>query len=176
MTPVDALTPQQSNVLADLLAGETISAAARNHGIHRATIHNWLRDHLCFRAAMSLGRARLQTALFDTIQDLALEALDRIRHILADPGASASVQLRAAALILKMARPACPSADPAGENGTVEVEPGIRQNSTPPQPAGSTNGTFRYSTPPPGRNQPCPCNSGRKYKHCCLDKPRPADQ
>ncbi|MBI2614142.1 MAG: SEC-C domain-containing protein, partial [Gemmatimonadetes bacterium] len=22
----------------------------------------------------------------------------------------------------------------------------------------------------PGRNQPCPCRSGRKYKHCCLRK------
>lgn len=21
-----------------------------------------------------------------------------------------------------------------------------------------------------GRNEPCPCGSGRKYKHCCLDK------
>ncbi len=20
----------------------------------------------------------------------------------------------------------------------------------------------------PGRNDPCPCGSGRKYKHCCL--------
>lgn len=29
-------------------------------------------------------------------------------------------------------------------------------------------------TPPtsarPGRNQPCHCGSGRKYKHCCLEK------
>lgn len=25
-----------------------------------------------------------------------------------------------------------------------------------------------------GRNDPCPCGSGRKYKHCCLDKKRPA--
>jgi hypothetical protein len=23
---------------------------------------------------------------------------------------------------------------------------------------------------PPGRNQPCYCGSGRKYKHCCLEK------
>jgi hypothetical protein len=23
---------------------------------------------------------------------------------------------------------------------------------------------------PPGRNQPCHCGSGRKYKHCCLQK------
>ena len=22
----------------------------------------------------------------------------------------------------------------------------------------------------PGRNDPCHCGSGRKYKHCCLDK------
>lgn len=21
-----------------------------------------------------------------------------------------------------------------------------------------------------GRNQKCPCNSGRKFKHCCIDK------
>jgi hypothetical protein len=24
--------------------------------------------------------------------------------------------------------------------------------------------------PRPGRNEPCPCGSGRKYKHCCLEK------
>lgn len=22
----------------------------------------------------------------------------------------------------------------------------------------------------PGRNEPCPCGSGKKYKHCCLKK------
>jgi len=29
------------------------------------------------------------------------------------------------------------------------------------------------ATPRPkiGRNDPCPCGSGRKYKHCCLNKP-----
>ncbi|HWA41196.1 MAG TPA: SEC-C domain-containing protein, partial [Gemmatimonadales bacterium] len=29
-------------------------------------------------------------------------------------------------------------------------------------------------TPPPGRNAPCPCGSGRKYKHCCFAKADPA--
>ena len=23
-----------------------------------------------------------------------------------------------------------------------------------------------------GRNEPCPCGSGRKYKQCCMNKPR----
>jgi tetratricopeptide (TPR) repeat protein len=27
---------------------------------------------------------------------------------------------------------------------------------------------------PPGRNEPCPCGSGRKYKHCCGAPPRAA--
>ena len=26
-----------------------------------------------------------------------------------------------------------------------------------------------------GRNDPCPCGSGKKYKHCCLDKDRVAE-
>src|SRR5688572_17464939 len=25
----------------------------------------------------------------------------------------------------------------------------------------------------PGRNDPCPCGSGKKYKHCCLLNPKP---
>jgi len=27
---------------------------------------------------------------------------------------------------------------------------------------------------PPGRNEPCPCGSGRKFKHCCGREPAPA--
>ncbi len=27
---------------------------------------------------------------------------------------------------------------------------------------------FMHDVPPPGRNDPCPCGSGRKFKKCCL--------
>ena len=27
-----------------------------------------------------------------------------------------------------------------------------------------------------GRNDPCPCGSGKKYKHCCLAKAEPPVQ
>jgi len=30
--------------------------------------------------------------------------------------------------------------------------------------------TLRRASPKVGRNDPCPCGSGRKYKHCCLGK------
>ena len=29
--------------------------------------------------------------------------------------------------------------------------------------------------PKTGRNNPCPCGSGKKYKHCCLEKDRAAE-
>ena len=30
--------------------------------------------------------------------------------------------------------------------------------------------TFRRDTPKIGRNEPCPCGSGRKFKKCCIEK------
>jgi len=30
--------------------------------------------------------------------------------------------------------------------------------------------TFRRSAPKIGRNKPCPCGSGKKYKKCCIEK------
>ena len=32
------------------------------------------------------------------------------------------------------------------------------------------NVPFKKNIVEPGRNSPCHCKSGRKYKHCCLDK------
>jgi HEAT repeat protein len=39
-----------------------------------------------------------------------------------------------------------------------------------PPPAGAT---YRRAAPKVGRNDPCPCGSGKKYKKCCL-RPEPA--
>jgi uncharacterized protein YecA (UPF0149 family) len=41
-----------------------------------------------------------------------------------------------------------------------------------PQP--STH--FDKTNPIPGRNAPCPCNSGRKFKQCCGNPVTPATQ
>ena len=29
---------------------------------------------------------------------------------------------------------------------------------------------YKAAAPKPGRNEPCPCGSGKKFKHCCLLK------
>jgi len=36
-------------------------------------------------------------------------------------------------------------------------------------PSGKS-GTFKKNFVEPGRNKPCVFGSGKKYKHCCLDK------
>ena len=46
--------------------------------------------------------------------------------------------------------------DGAGEDG------GEQQAAGPPQPF-----TIRRVQPKVGRNEPCPCGSGKKFKHCC---------
>ena len=35
------------------------------------------------------------------------------------------------------------------------------------QGEGAKPQTIRREKPKIGRNQPCPCGSGKKYKHCC---------
>jgi uncharacterized protein len=45
----------------------------------------------------------------------------------------------------------------AGRMGAGRVAPGARRSQAAPRPRG----------PAPGRNEPCSCGSGRKYKHCC---------
>ena len=40
----------------------------------------------------------------------------------------------------------------------------LRREAPPTEPASSWKRHF------PGRNEPCPCNSGLKFKRCCLPK------
>ena len=43
---------------------------------------------------------------------------------------------------------------------------GAREGPVPPPPPGDLQGTFVRGERKIGRNEPCPCGSGKKYKHC----------
>jgi hypothetical protein len=83
---------------------------------------------------------------------------------------AASARLRAAIFILSHALPS-----PAKERRATPNLPKSIQNpdfmhknaQIPQQP-------FRRPDPKTGRNDPCPRGSGRKFKQCCLNKPRTA--
>ncbi len=63
----------------------------------------------------------------------------------------------------------------AGDLEDVEIELGLREQRSTPKPDYHTWATTQskpISKPPKpskvGRNAPCPCGSGKKYKKCCL--------
>ncbi len=53
---------------------------------------------------------------------------------------------------------------PTGQPGPPGVPPGLRPPTTGAPPASTP---LRSNTPKVGRNDPCPCGSGKKYKKCC---------
>ncbi|MGA8158606.1 MAG: SEC-C metal-binding domain-containing protein [Rhodoplanes sp.] len=54
------------------------------------------------------------------------------------------------------------------ERGTCPAElPSVRIGSAAPELSIRDSLTYRRSEPKVGRNEPCPCGSGKKYKLCC---------
>src|SRR5699024_7438973 len=45
-----------------------------------------------------------------------------------------------------------------------------RSDVSPAQAGPEEPATFQRELPKVGRNDPCPCGSGRKYKRCCMNK------
>jgi preprotein translocase subunit SecA len=56
-------------------------------------------------------------------------------------------------------------AAPAGPGGAARP-PGLQAPFPPPPPLPETAGTFVRPDRKVGRNEPCPCGSGKKFKHC----------
>jgi len=58
------------------------------------------------------------------------------------------------------------AAGPGGQEpgGRAAAAPGGEEHAGAPRGPG---GTVRREAPKVGRNDPCPCGSGKKYKHCC---------
>ena len=99
----------RAQILDDLSNGVSISAAARRAGIHRSTIHNWIRTDAELAIAVDRARAAQQSSLFDEFQDLASQAVAVLRDLLEQSATPPSVKLRAAQAVLKAAGCAQPS-------------------------------------------------------------------
>jgi hypothetical protein len=151
------LTAVQSQIVVALAAGTTVVRAAAAAGIHRTTIHNWLRTSKEFREAVEQARKHYGALIADQLNELSIAALDTLRQLLNNPETPPAVRLRAALAVL--GRPVSPG---RGWQLPESVKPilirtsGAPNGSHPPAAASDT-----------ARNAPCPCGSGLKYKRCC---------
>jgi transposase-like protein len=66
-----------------------------------------------------------------------------------------------------------PAEVPVHPSAAISQNPPVVHKDAQSQPS-SAQLPYRRESPKIGRNQPCPCGSGRKYKTCCLDKRLPA--
>jgi hypothetical protein len=184
-SPDATLTPTQHHVLSLLAQGASINAAAAAAGIHRNTVANWRRVVPAF--AREFEFAARERALFwhDQAAGLARKATEVLSAILNDETAAPSLRLRAALKVISMATEIKPNPGPAkpypaSEQAAPEEAPAhaFENAADLAQPAKNvhnlaqsrTNQPIRR-TPEPGRNSPCPCGSGVKYKRCCANRP-----
>ena len=191
-SPSPILTAAQEHVLAHIANGATHSAAAASAGVHRNTVHNW---HNSPAFCQALAQAQYQNACFwhDQAKALAQTAMDTLRALLANPDTRDSVRLKAALAILdRVSRtpayddvPAPPQIHRNLHNlaqADAEPEPEPAEDSAhlhnpaqapDPEPVPPVV-SIRSEGPKVGRNDLCPCRSGKKYKRCCLGEPVPA--
>ena len=60
--------------------------------------------------------------------------------------------------------------EPDEPEDLCEVEYLLKPKAFTSQPRMDNSGqmTIKYEKPKVGRNEPCPCGSGKKYKKCCM--------
>lgn len=166
--PEPELAPLQSHVIAGLLAGQSVSAVARENGIHRSTIYHWRLEHPYFKIVLDKARSRQQSAMFDLVQDLAEEAIEVVSALLSSE--DANLRLRAAQAILRLANPGHLSKE---TRSVIDFE-ALEALAEPPMKPDTIRQNPTVS-PEQSRNSRCACGSGLKYKRCCGDLSDPIE-
>ncbi|MEP7363688.1 MAG: helix-turn-helix domain-containing protein, partial [Acidobacteriota bacterium] len=92
-------TAAQTQAIAHLASGKSLSATARELGIHRATLHNWFHNAIFSQAYKEASQAAAE-AISDEMHALSRLALDTLRHLLTDPKSSPTVKLKASLAVL----------------------------------------------------------------------------
>ena len=156
------LWPAQAQVIKSLARGQTVTAAAEDAGVHRTTIHHWIRTEPAFKIAIETAQSEYAAELNDGIRELAARALLTLHDLLQDISTPPAVRLKTALAILQ--RPHAPN---PGWHLPVPIE-----SPQPQPPAEDVSEPDAPRTEPPAptpiaRCAPCPCGSGRKYKRCC---------
>jgi len=168
------LSPVQAQVIAALAEGVTVSGAARQAGIHRTTIHHWIRNHAEFKAAAAQAQAEYAAALSDEMRELSARALKTLYDLIARSDISPAVRLKAALAVLnrphfpqpgwhlpeRLESPRDPQiagglAEFKADSGVMRMSRTLESGGHPAEPAAIP------------RNSLCPCGSGQKYKRCC---------
>ena len=96
-----SLSPVQAQVAAILAQGHSITAAARQAGIHRSTIYQWLQHSLDFKTTVEDAQQEYLATLTDEMRDLSASALRTLHGVLDNPETHDGIRLKAALAVLQ---------------------------------------------------------------------------
>jgi hypothetical protein len=82
-----------------------ITSATKAAGVHRTTVHHWLRASPDFKAPVASAKRLYAACLADELTELSAAALKTLRTLLEAPETHPAVRLKAALAILE--RPGC---------------------------------------------------------------------
>jgi transposase-like protein len=173
--PSSALTPSQAQAVDALAEGATVTGAATAAGIHRSTVYQWLRTHQDFEHAVQQARSAYRTALNGPLSELTRTAFATLRALLENPQTPPAIRAKVALAILDRSRVSAfdgelpqPDTSDTSDTEVSDLPEALPRESAKTNPILASPAP---KTPHPGRNQPCPCGSGKKFKRCCLGKP-----
>jgi hypothetical protein len=115
------LSAAQLAALEGLVGGKTVSEAAAAAGVHRNSVHNWLRDDLVFQARLNHERRQLQEQMAANMMRLAVKAATVVDHYLDNPRADLCIDLLKGLGLLTGKLPPVGSAD-ADELGLARAK------------------------------------------------------
>ena len=95
------LSPVQAQVVAILAEGHSITAAARQAGIHRSAIYHWLQRSPDFKTTVEDAQQEYLATLTDEIRDLSASALRTLRGVLDNRETHEAIRLKAALAVLQ---------------------------------------------------------------------------
>ena len=98
----DAFTLEQREVLTLLAEGASVTAAARVRGIHRTTIHHWMRRTPGYREAVLSTREEACARRRESLLDAAHAAIEYLHETIKDKNAPHPVRTRIAFSLLKL--------------------------------------------------------------------------
>jgi hypothetical protein len=171
------LSPVQAQVIAALASGQSITAAASAAGVHRSTIHNWLKTDQQFQTEFDEFRQNTVELLREQLAGLERSALAALKRLIDDEKTPPSVRLKAALAVLQRPqfpnqtwslpeRVETPQRQLIVDEFVVALADARMASKNPlakPLPPPEPDHVAMFAA----RNAPCPCGSGQKSKRCC---------
>ena len=115
------LKPPQIQVLAALLGGSTVTAAAKAGGVDRTTVHRWLHHDWDFQAALHRARRELHASLRARLEQIAERAVEALSVAIEFGDAHVALALVKGLGLLDGRQRAIPTDNPAVLRQEVEL-------------------------------------------------------